>query len=76
MAEEPQQKPFKDYFSPSPNLNISCIWFLDVAARSYEIKPNILNCLPSFYNLDNKDPYNHLNNFYAVCQAFDYEDFL
>ena len=66
---------FKDYFSPLANLNTSCIRYPNLAARGFEIKPSVLNCLPTFYGLENEDPYNHLNNFHAICQTFKYENF-
>ena len=70
---EPQENPFKDYFSPLFNLSTSCIQYPDVATRSFEIKHIVLNYLPTFYGLDNEDPYNHLNDFDAVCKTFKYE---
>lgn len=72
---EPQENPFKDYFSPLFNLSTSCIQYPDVATRSFEIKHIVLNYLPTFYGLDNEDPYNHLNDFDAVCKTFKYENY-
>ena len=46
-----------------------------LAARSFELKPSVLNCLPTFYGLENEDTYNHLNDFHVVCQTFKYENF-
>ena len=60
------ERPFKDYFSPLVNLSTSFIRY-PIAARSFELKPSVLNCLPTFYGLENEDPYNHLNDFYVVC---------
>ena len=34
----PQEKPFKDYFSPLANLSTLCIKYPNVAARSFELK--------------------------------------
>ncbi|KAH9697871.1 hypothetical protein KPL71_023794 [Citrus sinensis] len=76
MDLQPQERPFKDYFSPLANLSTSCIRYPNVAARSFELKPSVLNCLPTFYGLENEDPYNHLNDFHAICQTFKYENFL
>ena len=36
----------------------------------------MLNCLPSFYGLENEDQYNHLIDFNIVYQTFKYENFL
>ena len=71
----PQESPFKDYFSPLANLSTSCIKYLNVFVMSFELKRSVLNCLPTFYGLENEDPYNHLINFHAVCQTFKYEKF-
>ena len=73
--QAPQESPFKDYFSPLANLSTSCIRYPNVATRSFELKPSVLNCLPTFYGLENEDPYNHLNDFHAICQTFKYENF-
>ena len=70
-----QERPFKDYFSPLANLSTSCIRHPNVAARSFELKPNVLNCLSTFYGLENENSYNHLIDFHAVCQIFKYEKF-
>ena len=66
----PQERPFRDYFSPLANLSTSCIRYPNVAARSFELKPSVLNCLPTFYGLKNKDSYNYLNDFHVICQTF------
>ena len=71
----PQERPFKDYFSPLANLSTSSIRHPNVAATSFELKPNVLNCLPTFYGLKNENSYNHLNDFHAICQIFKYEKF-
>ena len=71
----PQERPFKDYFSPLANLNTSCIKHTNVAVRSFELKPNVRNCLPTFYGLENENSYNHLIDFHVVCQIFKYEKF-
>ena len=68
----PQERPFKDYFSSLANLSTSCIRYPNVAVRSFELKPSVLNYLPTFYGLENDDPYNHLNDFHATCQTFKY----
>ena len=73
MAE--QERVFKDYFSPLANPTTSCIVLPDTNAANFELKPSVLNCLPNFYGLDKEDPYNHLNDFYAICATFKYPNF-
>ena len=75
QQQAPQERPFKDYFSLLANLIISCIRYPNVAVRSFELKPSVLNCLSTFYGFENEDPYNHLNDFHAICQTFKYENF-
>ena len=75
QQQAPQERPFKDYFSPLTNLSTSCIRYPNVAVRSFELKPSVLNCLPTFYGLENEDPYNHLNDFHALFQTFKYKNF-
>ena len=49
QLQAPQERPFKDYFSPFVNLNTSCIKYLNVATRSFELKPSV--CCANFIEL-------------------------
>ena len=73
QSQAPQERSFKDYFSLLANSSTSCIRYLNVTTRSFELKLSVLNCLASFYGLENEDPYNHLNDFHVVCQTFKFE---
>ena len=75
QQQAPHERPFKDYFSPLANQSTSCIRYPNVVARSFELKPSVLNYLPTFYELENEAPYNHQNDFYIVYQTFKYENF-
>ena len=78
LQQQQQAQPerlFKDSFSPLANSSTSCIRYPNVAVRSFELKPSVLNCLLTFYDLENKDSYNHLNDFHTVCQTFKYDNF-
>ena len=44
----PQERPFKDYFSPLAHLSTSCIRYPNVTARSFKLKRSVLNCLSTF----------------------------
>jgi hypothetical protein len=37
-------------------------------ATRFELKPSLLNNLPCFRGLENKDPYNHVRTFKEVCE--------
>ena len=71
----PHGRPFKDYFSPLTNLSTSCIRYPNAVSRTFELKPSMLNYLPTFYDLENEDIYNHLNDFHVVSQTVKYETF-
>ena len=71
----PQERPLKDNFNLLANLSTSCIRYPNVVGRSCELKPNVLNCLPTLYGLENEDLCNSLNDFHAVYQTFKYEKF-
>ena len=75
LQPAPHERPFKNYFSPLVNLSTSCIRYPNVVVMSFELKFSVLNCLPTFYDLEIEDPYNHLNDFHAICQTFNYENF-
>ena len=60
--QAPQERSFKDYFSPWANLSTSCIRYPNVADRSFELKYSVLNCLPTFYGLENEDPYENFSD--------------
>lgn len=62
-----QDRAFKDYFNPLADPATSCIELPQIIANHFELKTGILNALPSFYGLDKEDPYNHLNEFLAIC---------
>jgi len=55
IGDEIEERPFRDYFSPLANLSTSCIQYPQVTARNFELKPSVLNCLPSFYGLDSEE---------------------
>ena len=55
-------------------MRTSYIRYLNVAAKSFELKLSVLNYLISFYGRENEDSYNHLNDFYIVCKSFKYEN--
>lgn len=66
QPQVPQERQFEDYFCPLANLNTSYIRCPNVVAKIFQLKSSVLNYLPSIFDLENKDPYNHLNDFYAI----------
>jgi len=74
MAEE-TAKPMKEYFTPSTYTTTSCIRIPNTNANHYEIKSSIIQLLPSFYGLNNEDPYKHLYEFLKVCSTVKIQNF-
>ena len=65
----PPLKALKEHYTPSENASPSCIQLPTVQAAHYEIKSNTINLLPSFYGLNNEDPYNHIDDFLVICST-------
>ncbi|KAF7802333.1 uncharacterized protein G2W53_041444 [Senna tora] len=42
----------------------------EIGANQFEIKPSIIQMLPSFYGLSSKNPYKHIDEFLEVCSTF------
>jgi len=76
MAEELfTAKPMKEYFTPSTYTTTSCIRITNTNANHYEIKSSVIKLLPSFYGLNKKDPYKHLDEFLEVYSTIKIQNF-
>ncbi|KAF7800919.1 uncharacterized protein G2W53_044586 [Senna tora] len=42
----------------------------EIGANQFEIKPSIIQMLPSFYGLSSENPYKHIDEFLEVCSTF------
>ncbi|RWR93155.1 hypothetical protein CKAN_02239100 [Cinnamomum micranthum f. kanehirae] len=62
-------RPLKEHYSPSKYASPSCIQLPTIQAAQYEIKPSIIILIPSFYGLNNEDPYNHIDDFLLKDKA-------
>jgi hypothetical protein len=76
MAEEVARTTLlRDRYVPSTYTSPSCLQLPNVTAAHYEIKSSIIQMLPSFYGLDNEDPYKHLDEFLEICTTFKMQNF-
>jgi len=76
MVEDvPTAKPIKEYFTPYAYTSASCILIPNTGVNHYEIKSSVIQLLPSFYELTNEDPYNHLDKFLKVCSTVKIQNF-
>jgi hypothetical protein len=67
MAEGQKPVLLRDHYVPTTYTPFSSLKLPDITAALYEIKPSIIQMLPSFYGLDNEDPYKHLDEFLEIC---------
>jgi hypothetical protein len=67
MAEEQKPVLLRDHYVPTTYTPSSSLQLPDITAAHYEIKPSNIQMLPSFYGLDNEDPYKHLDEFLEIC---------
>jgi hypothetical protein len=53
----------------------SCIVLLPTNATHYDLKPHIIQMLPSFYGLDHENPYSHVKKFKNICVTTKFQNF-
>jgi len=70
MADE-EERPvlLRDHYLPSTYNSPSCLQLPNVTVANYEIKSSIIQMLPSFYGLNNEDPYKHIDEFLEICST-------
>jgi hypothetical protein len=59
----------RDHYLPTTYTSPTCLRLLDVTAAHYEIKPSIIQSLPSFLGLSTENPYEFLGEFLAICST-------
>ena len=69
------EKTLIEYFSPVIANTPSCIVLPQTNANHFELKPAILQLLPSFYGLEREDPYMHVKEFLEICSTFRFQNF-
>jgi hypothetical protein len=57
----------RELFAPVATSSHSCIVLPPTNATHYDIKPHVIQLLPSFYSLDHDNPYSHLKKFKNFC---------
>jgi hypothetical protein len=70
-----EEKTLIDHFSPISANPPSCIIFPETNATHFELKPSIIQLLPSFYGLGKEDPYMHVKDFLEICSTFRFQNF-
>jgi len=62
-----QPTSLQDRFYPIRTTLPSCIQFSSVGKHNFELKPQFINRLPKFYNLEPEDAYFFIREFEEVC---------
>jgi len=48
----------------------------NINATHFELKPTILQLLPTYYGKENENPYTHVDEFLDICSTFKFQTFL
>jgi hypothetical protein len=68
------ERRLRDLFFPTYTYS-SCIQLPEVTVDHYEIEPSTIQSLPSFFGLDNENPYKLLDEFLKICSALEIQGF-
>jgi len=76
MASEGERSVLlRDHYLPSTYTSPSCLQLPNVTVANYEIKSSIIQMLPSFYGLNNEDPYQHIDDFLEIFSTIKLQGF-
>ena len=53
----------------------SCLVLPPTNATHFDLKPHIIQLLPSFYGLDHENPYGHVKKFRNICAITKFQSF-
>ena len=65
----------RDLFAPIVTNSHSCIVLPPTNATHFDLKPHVIQLLPSFHGLDNENPYSHVKKFKDMCATFKFHNF-
>jgi hypothetical protein len=68
-------KSLQELFTPIATSSHSCIMLPPTNATCFELKPHVIQLLPSFYGLENENPYGHVKKFKDMCATFKFQNF-
>ena len=74
MAET-EERTLKDLFAPITTNPPSCIVLPATTANHFELKPHIIQLLPTFHGFETEDPYMHVKEFLEICATFRFQNF-
>jgi hypothetical protein len=65
----------RELFAPVATSSHSCIVLSPTNATHYDLKPHVIQMLPSFYDLDHENPYSHVKKFKNICATTKFQNF-
>jgi hypothetical protein len=65
----------RELFTPVTTSSHSCIMLPLTNATHYDLKPHVIQLLPSFYGLDHENPYSHVKKFKNICATTKFQNF-
>jgi hypothetical protein len=65
----------RELFTPIAVCSHSCIVLPLTNATHYDLKPHVIQMLPSFYGLDHENPYFHVKKFKNICATTKFQKF-
>jgi hypothetical protein len=65
----------RELFAPVVTSFHSCIVLPPTNATHYDLKPHVIQLLPSFYGLDHENPYAHVKKFKNICVTTKFQNF-
>jgi hypothetical protein len=65
----------RDLFAPVATKSPSCIVLSPINATHFDLKPHVIQLLPSFHSLDLENPYSHVKKFKNLCATFKFQNF-
>ena len=64
-----------DWFAPVATSSHSCIVLPPTNATHFDLKPHVIQLLPSFHGLEHENPYGHVKKFKDICVTFKFQNF-
>ena len=64
-----------ELFAPVATSSHSCIVLPPTNATHFDLKPHVIQLLPSFHGLEHEYPYEHVKKFKDICATFKFHNF-
>jgi hypothetical protein len=65
----------RELFAPTKVSSHLCTVLPPTNATHYDLKPHVIQMLPSFYGLDNENPYSHVRKYKNICATTKFQNF-